>query len=927
MGFHLAASIAPLASDSIHGMLKRTDNEIIKVKLLACLQFKEWCDSFKEFAKSSRVYLRFFVGDAIALCYAFHQLGTRIPSNMLSSYVQPWSGNPLVIDGINYFGNPPLVFNVVDASDLTDTIGSLNLLVSVIPILERSPATTLHTDVKFLPEKGESETALLSRFLHGDPRTICTLLGLAPLPLLTGVTTRGYQQDFYRPSNRHYHRISWKFTSSGDSAASNVKLACNPKELGTVLGNMYLDMYPHQGEGSKFEPPLHPPEPGFGRIHNPPHYTKRGFAALMAFLKPRILVDWDAMMAQFLSTLSDPLLNDGVHIFHIQDQLLQLYLAGTDPHVRKFSMNREGAPSNTVIPSSAVSCIVFSVPRVKFQRVLERYPVMEAELNRRINLFLRIRLMTGRPEKGEEFMDRLNKVQLFSSAIPIFGKLVAAPDGKSCTIEADPKGWNGSSDLQVCTYVPTRSLETMREGPAPQIDLQINPENGSVGAMGGVYYLDIHEAPLFDRTQVLLVESLPGLSAPRPTLLESPREEWSLYNDSATTPLLQTSNMTFTSRLTLRQESNKTVLASGSPVTVTESSPCSINISCQDYQYRFVFPYPIIARRANIRVSRKAGWIEITVPLASNKDGGYMENPFPVFGPNDAICNWNMPTVSFKTLAKIDLTNEAVGTWVIKHVETMFSKRERQLLKANPQVNVPGITLFKKSLYDLFVNMTRSPQRCYVIKPRADDTASIIIVVWGLYLNDTANSIVVEAYVMPFSEVIGMPPAFGAFSDFTVKLVVGTEAFKLWKQALPAMVERCRNWDHRPDCTLSSSSMFAGWTGEGKSSICFCAPMNGSEKGTPAAISPIFGAPYLEELRDRDGMEELGSSIDDLGIANAVQGKDASQNDRSDPPCNRCRKVATKKCANCETVKYCSRECQRQDWKEHKKVCGRGNRK
>ena len=210
MGFHLAASIAPLASDSIHGTLKRTDNKIIKVKLLALLQFKEWCDSFKKFAKSSRVYLRFFVGDAIALCHAFHQLGTRISSNMLSSYVQPWSGTPLVIDGINYFGNPPLVFNVVDASNLTDTIGSLNLLVSVIPILEQSPATILHTDVKFLPEKGESETALLSRLLHGDPRTVCTLLGLAPLPLLTGVTTRGYQQDVYRPSNRHYHRISWK---------------------------------------------------------------------------------------------------------------------------------------------------------------------------------------------------------------------------------------------------------------------------------------------------------------------------------------------------------------------------------------------------------------------------------------------------------------------------------------------------------------------------------------------------------------------------------------------------------------------------------------------------------------------------------------------------------------------------------------------
>jgi hypothetical protein len=102
---------------------------------------------------------------------------------------------------------------------------------------------------------------------------------------LTGVTTRGYQKNFYRPSDTHYHRVSWKVTSSGDRAASNVTLACNPKELGFVLRDVYLAMYPHQGRGSDFEPPLHPPEPGFGRLRSPSHYTKRGFAALMVFLK------------------------------------------------------------------------------------------------------------------------------------------------------------------------------------------------------------------------------------------------------------------------------------------------------------------------------------------------------------------------------------------------------------------------------------------------------------------------------------------------------------------------------------------------------------------------------------------------------------------------------------------------------------------
>jgi hypothetical protein len=31
--------------------------------------------------------------------------------------------------------------------------------------------------------------------------------------------------------------------------------------------------------------------------------------------------------------------------------------------------------------------------------------------------------------------------------------------------------------------------------------------------------------------------------------------------------------------------------------------------------------------------------------------------------------------------------------------------------------------------------------------------------------------------------------------------------------------------------------------------------------------------------------------------------------------------VNLKKCSRCKTVKYCSRACQKDDWKEHRAVC------
>ena len=119
------------------------------------------------------------------------------------------------------------------------------------------------------------------------------------------------------------------------------------------------------------------------------------------------------------------------------------------------------------------------------------------------------------------------------------------------------------------------------------------------------------------------------------------------------------------------------------------------------------------------------------------------------------------------------------------------------------------------------------------------------------------------------------------------------------------MVESCRDWEHKGDCSMGGSE-------EGESPLCSCC-VSGSQHGTPLSLFPVFGIPYLEESQDRDGSEPLGNAVSDLGIS---QTRDSQSNSL----CNRCRKVATKKYANCN-VKYCSRVCQRQDWKEHKKNC------
>ena len=925
MGFHLAASLAPLTPGSIWGQLNRIEVDVLKVKALAFLQFERWCASFKQFvqeskssASGSKLYLRFFVGDALAFCYGLSQLRTQVTSNVVACYAQPWSGNSLDLNGDCYSdisqNRAPLSFNVVEASDLVDTVGIFNLLVSVIPILEQSPSTILYSDSTFFPEKDQTESCMLSRLLYGDARTICALMGFAPVPFLSGVSIRAFQQDVSRPST---NRIAWKFPSSGDMAVgiSGTKISCDPKELGTLLAEMYFKMLPF--ESYDFAPVKdEEPQQGFGSICNPPHYTRCGFAALMAFLKPRVYVDWDAMMICFYDSITSLCQDCGY--MHLQDLCLQLYLLGTEPHIRKFQITR--TPPGYVIPSASLSCVILTVPRCRLESLLRRYSAAEKRLNRRLNLSFQIRLVAGPFTDGQLMSERLNATQCFSSPLAIFGKLTSLADGKNCTVEYDPNGWRGSSDLHVCTYVPTHSVEFIQTALEPEVALQITLEQGSVYALLGLppHKLDVFSALLNDKNFVHIVPSFPGLDTPRPTRLSSPDTTLSVSNEfvDITIPLLNISRSTFTSRLTFRREQDKQLLRSGISVIVKDSTPCTVDVASDAFEYRFVFPFPIAARRAKVQLNRRLGWIQIIVPLASGNDGGYNANPFPVIkGRNEGPYNWNAPFILFKILPKIDLNRTNALGWIMKHIDTMLSNRERQLLESNSQDTISEITLFKKSLIDIFLALTRSAKRTFEIKSDHNAPPSIIFQVNDLFLLDTAHSIVAEA------QLLSSVKAAAAFEG-SINIVVGEPVVKLWKEVLPSMVERCRGGEYSSGCTYSVDSERIG---QGESSTCVREILQHSNdlinatarnwrefSGTRIAISPVFAVPYVEDCGNDDVVQRAGSV--DHNFENG---------ENFDALCNRCRSQAVKLCGRCKVVKYCSRECQSQDWKEHKKICGR----
>jgi hypothetical protein len=97
--------------------------------------------------------------------------------------------------------------------------------------------------------------------------------------------------------------------------------------------------------------------------------------------------------------------------------------------------------------------------------------------------------------------------------------------------------------------------------------------------------------------------------------------------------------------------------------------------------------------------------------------------------------------------------------------------------------------------------------------------------------------------------------------------------------------------------------------------------------------------PILDPVEANDGPSEARDSASGPGslptpsrasISNSLLESQAEASSSSSAPTNKCASCNApetdpekplKPCAKCQTVRYCSRDCQKKDWKLHKKIC------
>ncbi|KAK3989369.1 hypothetical protein QBC44DRAFT_267148 [Cladorrhinum sp. PSN332] len=335
------------------------------------------------------------------------------------------------------------------------------------------------------------------------------------------------------------------------------------------------------------------------------------------------------------------------------------------------------------------------------------------------------------------------------------------------------------------------------------------------------------------------------------------------------------------------------------------------------------------------------------------------------------------PYLKLSKLPIIDLSkaNGESFSWLNTHTTFMFSPRERHL-RENPSHPLPAssktqrtVVEFKDSLFSMFMQfpgIQGDKHNIFGITNPSNGGVHILFFVSSLRLDLASRSVVLDAAALPLFDEL-MPKLKSFLPALTgrrfVHIKVNDAELEMWKEMMPAMAERCREgWTHKAGRCGYAKAMKAPISTEvGEECICRCGngqfPKGFKAEGVPmwenikryctrVAISPLFANPLAERVslllsefdsmsdrafasQGRRGARPAFTGMVDDALAAADNGGNRNGGDGTvQSGCAKCGEEMSKNgqelksCAKCRKVRYCSRECQKADWKAHKKDCG-----
>ncbi|OAT01884.1 uncharacterized protein BDCG_06279 [Blastomyces dermatitidis ER-3] len=940
LGFHLVTAYTPVDAGSHFYRKEVAFAHAQNAVESARLQFNIWCQSLKRDHKS--VTVRFFAGDALAFCHTLQHLDTTRETSA-KWFRTSYGFDTVSLDGEDYAledGVAPLAFDVIDTSNLIDFLGGINVFIAAGPLLYEKESSTIYAEsfAKYVPEVD----VLLNDLFAGHFPTVSILLGVFPVQYWTNSSAvanaeEQLMHDFRKCSmgdgvntRNVYNRTLWKYQwpywshSPGSSCSSLIKF--DPDSLAVVLFGIYMNMF--MNEDVKFV--LAHPSCEMIRYH------RGSFVRFLAFVKGRVMVDWNKAISALITLIeADKALGVGqnfLHELYTQLHILDVY---SDPlFTKEFKYDRSSHDFRAWKKMPYLVSITVKVPRAKLSVFTKTRCGKLAKPY--INGFVQSKQMG------------LGQHSLFAVVQLGFGQAICSgprnSDHFAVTIAKDHSGWKGKSPLIISFVVPSALLLAQPESTTVGMSLYHTPGISSMFEDALGTELVVFSSDLGNQSSVYISKHRPNHAGmPCPPQLWSNRVypakmHASSYHVTLTADIDKKKRIIdrFTARIDFLSKEAKAILTRQNKIVVSQPSPCSLRVPVEGQASEIVitFPAPVLKpnKKNTIRVARKSSYVEIIAHRAEKPDRqGYSDYMFPVFLSGGEPLAWNIPYLNPNRLPILDTNRMEDFGWLITHVSTMFSGKECEvrsnLDNTRPKPDQDSRLCFKDTLFAMHMSFARvKGEKCKVFGISCGDIGLHILFFRSSVRMDISNhTLALDVAIVPLRLDMEKP-----IRDFIAKLdmdelitmLVKEDELRLWKKLLPAFVERCREWKHKPTCEYKAKSRIPLSVELHQPVLCSCGngifPPNFvgdfpkwetvSKHAIRGLIPLLFTLPYLD-TKDALGKEKKAgqNQCEACGAGKSVHGR------------------ALLSCSQCHLVRYCSSKCQRIHWKAHRKTClGKG---
>ncbi|KAH8699392.1 hypothetical protein GQ44DRAFT_744204 [Phaeosphaeriaceae sp. PMI808] len=928
LGFHLATGYTPLAKDSPLRPEPSTIKGLNTAAQAVIAEFQAWGESFRRASG--------------------HLIIPNRNNRTAHAYSDRWHYKPLVLDSEDYFreGSAPIVFDVIDTSNLLDHLGSLNILAACAPLLAPKASSAISTEILVLRDKSIEEYT--KGLLCGDLPTVSLLFGLKPVQYWTNTTTFSTFNESMMTSmaaekslnTQSRYIMVWRKT-----APSAIKFDSN--ELACFVYNMYLQMFQDESWSNRFSTD---PTQLFRNQYE--RYTRASLAAILRLIRNAQCIFCDKV-------LNDQQLNMGGH--YIQELYTHLHLFGLrtevpyEPDMSGIRRNLKDSPLRHWKSIKSTVFLTFSIPHHKLAAFQNKSP---SKIGSPI-----CHIMLQSPYDGRQ--------NIFPDLQMGFGDIQTTgtkyTDEFAIHAESDQKEWQGNKPLIVSVLVPTW-IVLYHADLSTQVIFALKSTPTSMMLAGELgMFLEIHKSALTGK-DVFLTQDPPNLEAYVP-LPDNPKDYGSTpaelvqYGASVTgLSDLKAPNVTFhvlldkkathMSKLNVHTDlastNGKDLLSSGAVVNVKQLSPFRVEFDigsgsfCQEIQ----LPVPLTMSSGKTRSARKSCYVEFIATVASPASLlSRTDSTFKFLFQQGTPILESLPYTNLDCLPMLDLARSSKLEWMTAHLSAMFSARERskrELHRAlstacdNAQVN------FKDSLLSMFSHMAgiggASRKTVFGIDNRTAGGIQMLIFASSVRLDLASQSIAIDAALLPLTTQL--VPRLASFLTHLhnvgiVSIIVDDAELVLWKHAVPAYIERCRDWKHAASCEYSVNSAIPLSTKPGEQFLCSCSMGKFPERHKPkvplwdsvaklcvhVAITPCFPVPFVDESVD------LGALLTEGAVRQTAQSMSSLDLDKEACfTCDRKEGLGGQpllKCGKCKVARYCSKECQIKAWTEgeHKRIC------